>query len=438
MEEKKQKKNLILKFIIKDWLKYIEKLKKEIKMKILYVNNFFTEYGGAEKTMYNESLLLEDKDVKTFFFATDKQPYLKKNYLYSKYFPQFINYKKFGIFNLFKLFYNIEAQKKLNKLLIQIKPDLVRCCNVYYQLTPSILKVCKQNKIPVVMSIHDCRLFCPSGNLMIKNNEYCKDLLCMNKSPMYCMKNLCKNNKFVPSSIVTLEYMFNKFFRLYENVDFYICQSQAMLELAAKSGISRNKIFLLNTFLSDNYFEQPAVYEKNSYFLYIGRISAEKGVDILINAMKNIPEIPIHIVGTGPDENYYKNLAKKYNLHNIKFMGYKSGHDLEEEYKNCIATVLPCNWFENFPRSVLESFAYGKPSIASRIGGIPEIIDEEINGFTFEVGNTELLTMYMKKLFYDKKLSVKMGQNARLKAETQYNSKVYLEKIFNIYNSIIG
>ena len=282
--------------------------------KILYINNFFSNYGGAEKTMYNEALLLRNKGIETFFFATDKQTYFEKDYLYSKYFPKFINYRELGkltsLLNFFRPFYNVEAEKKLDKLLKQIKPDIVRCCNIYYHLTPSVLKACKKNKIPVAMSIHDCRLFCPSGNLMIKNREYCNNLLCMTKNPMHCIKNLCKNNKFIPSLIVTLEHIYNKVFKFYENVNSYICQSEAMLELAVKSGINKNKLFLLNTFLSDSYFEQSPVYENNSYFLYIGRISGEKGIDILINAMKNIPEIPVHIVGTGSDEEYYKNFVQ--------------------------------------------------------------------------------------------------------------------------------
>jgi glycosyltransferase involved in cell wall biosynthesis len=406
--------------------------------KILYINNFFSNYGGAEKTMYNEALLLRSEGIETFFFATDKQPYFEKNYEYSKYFPEFIDYRKqFCGLNFFRALYNFEAEKKLNNFLKQIKPDIVRCCNIYYHLTPSVLRACRKNKIPVFMSIHDCRLFCPSGNLMIKNSEYCNNLLCMTKNPMHCIKNLCKNNKFIPSFVVTLEYIFNKFFKFYENVDVFLCQSEAMLELAVKSGISEDKLFLINNFLPDNLFEQTIMYENNSYFLYIGRISKEKGLDVLINAMKNIPEIPVHIVGSGDEEEYYKNLVKKNNLNNIKFTGYKSGTELEEEYKNCIATILPCNWFENFPRSVLESFTCGKPTIASQIGGIPEIIDNGINGFTFEVGNSELLAKYIKKMFYDKKLSKKMGENARKKAKEKYNYKIYLDRILKIYNSAL-
>lgn len=410
--------------------------------KILYINNFFSNYGGAEKTMYNEAMLLKSMGVKTYFFATNKQTYFEKDYKYSKFFPKYVNYRELGLLKsflcLFKPFYNVEAEKKLDRLLKNVKPDIIRCCNIRYHLTPSVLKVCGANNIPVIMSIHDCRLFCPSGNLMVGNRKYCEKLLCVKDNPIHCVINLCKQDKLLPSVIVSLEHLFNKACGFHDSIDAYICQSEAMLELAVKSGISRDKLFLLNTFISNDDFAKRPVYENNSYFLYIGRISKEKGIDVFINAMRSLPEIPVHIIGTGPEEEYYREFVRKNNLHNIKFMGYKSGQELEDEYTNCIATVLPCVWFENFPRSILESFAYGKPAIATKIGGIQEIIDHGTNGFTFDVGNAEMLAKYIKQMFYDKELSRILGQNARQKAEKKYNSKVYSERVMDIYNSVLN
>jgi glycosyltransferase involved in cell wall biosynthesis len=273
---------------------------------------------------------------------------------------------------------------------------------------------------------------------MLGNRKCCEKLLCVKENPLHCVINLCKQDKLIPSVIVALEHLFNKACGFHDSIDAYICQSEAMLELAAESGISRDKLFLLNTFIPDEDFAKRPVYENNSYFLYIGRISKEKGIDIFINAMKSLPEIPVHIIGTGPEEEYYKEFVRKNNLHNIKFMGYKSGQELEEEYTNCIATVLPCVWFENFPRSILESFAYGKPAIATKIGGIQEIIDQGLNGFTFDVGNAEMLAKYIKQMFYNKEFSEILGQNARQKAEKKYNSKVYSERVMEIYNTVLN
>ncbi|NLF82667.1 MAG: glycosyltransferase family 4 protein, partial [Candidatus Gastranaerophilales bacterium] len=117
--------------------------------KILYINNFFSSYGGAEKTMYNEAKLLKSLGIETYFFATDKQTYFEKDYKYAEFFPKYVNYRELGILKsflcLFKPFYNVEAEKKLDSLLKIVKPDIIRCCNVRYHLTPSVLKVCREN-----------------------------------------------------------------------------------------------------------------------------------------------------------------------------------------------------------------------------------------------------------------------------------------------------
>jgi glycosyltransferase involved in cell wall biosynthesis len=222
-------------------------------------------------------------------------------------------------------------------------------------------------------------------------------------------------------------------------VDAVLCPSKAIAELAARGGVKREKLYHINNFIDENTKNNQLQENKQDYFLYVGRIDSEKGINYLIDAMKTLQkDISLHIVGSGTEEEYYKRLAEENNLDNIKFLGYKSGIELEEEYKNCIATILPCNWFENFPRSILESFFYGKPSIASKVGGIPEMIDNGKNGFIFEAGQANKLSELIKAMYSDKELSAKMGENARIKADREYNADDYANKVIDIYRQIIN
>ena len=150
-----------------------------------------------------------------------------------------------------------------------------------------------------------------------------------------------------------------------------------MHDLTIKSGVHKNKVIAISNYVSDSLFETVPTYNHTGYFLYAGRLSQEKGLSYLIEAVKKNPEIKLRIAGTGPEENKLRELAK--NLNNVEFIGYRSGEEIKKEFENCIATVLPCNWFENCPNSLLESLVYGKPIIASRIGGIPEIVEEREN-----------------------------------------------------------
>lgn len=197
-------------------------------------------------------------------------------------------------------------------------------------------------------------------------------------------------------------------------------------------------MFLNNNFVDDSKFDIKPVFENKGYFLYVGRLSKEKGCHYLLEAMSKLDDkVELHIVGYGNEEENLKEQAKKLNLKNVHFLGFRTGSELEEEFKNCIATILPCNWFESFGLTIVESFVYGKPAIASKVGGIPELVENNETGIVFEPGNVEELTLAINRLSTNPELAVQMGQKARIKAETLYRQDLYYSKLIEIYNSAI-
>ena len=140
--------------------------------------------------------------------------------------------------------------------------------------------------------------------------------------------------------------------------------------------------------------------------------------------------------GNGPKEEELKKLAYDNNL-NVKFLGYMSREKLLEEYKNCIAGIHPCNWFENFPTSNMEFFALGKPVIGSEMGGIPEQVEHGVTGFLFEPKNVDELTENILKLYNNPDLAIQMGKNAKQKAINHYCKDRYYKEILQIYESLI-
>lgn len=412
-------------------------------MRILFVNNFFGPFGGAELSTYltYEELRKDGHDV--FFFATDRKPFFEENYKSSEFFPKHTDYDDplplaEKILNLPKIFYNIDVQQKFEIVLKRTKPDIVHCGNIHYHLTPSILDSCRKHNIPVVLTIRDVRLMCPAGTLMLRGDKYCEQELCIKDSPLHCIKHRCYEKSMIKSFLVTAEFYFRKLHKLYDSVDTFIAPSQAMFELAIRSGIPKKKLTVLNNFIDDSFLNIKPRYDSNPYFLYVGRLSKEKGVSLLIRAMANLPrEASLHIVGEGPDEVFLKELTLKNGLTNVFFKGYKQGDALLEEYQGALASIVPSNWFENFSRTVIESIALGKPVVGSDVGGIQEVIEHNVNGFIFERGNLEALTIHLKRIHENPAVAIEMGKNAKEKAIEKYNSNIYFTRIIDIYNQAL-
>lgn len=409
-------------------------------MNILFINNFFAEFGGAEKIMLKEAEFMENEGHEVHYFSVGKKPYFK-DYEYSKFFPDFLDYRKLSKFqaltNIFRPFYNKNSAKNLDNLLKTVKPDIVHIHNIHYHLTPSVLKIIYKHKIPTVMTLHDIRMFCPSGTLAQGSGKICNEKFCIKKNPAYCLINKCKNNNIKETAIALAEYIFSKSLGFYNGIDKFITPSKALYELARESGIQENRLEHINNFIDESYFESSPLYSDKGYFLYAGRLSREKGVHFLLKAMKILPEARLKIAGTGTQEQELKQLAQNLNLNNVEFLGNLDKKQLMETYNGCISTVLPCNWFEIFGLTLAESLSLGKPVIASNLGAIPEIIEDGKTGIVIKPAKPEKIAESIKKLIQNRELVYEMGKNGRKKAEELYTPQLHFEKLLNLYKELL-
>jgi len=416
-------------------------------MKILLVNNFFAPEGGAELSTFLTYQLLQQQGHEVAFFATNRQPYFIPDYPYARYFPEYRDYDELDgtadkVKNLPRMFYNGDAEKQMDAMLTDFKPDVVHCNNIYYHLTPAILKACKRHRVPVLMTLRDVRLMCPAGTLKRGDGQYCAEELCVTGSAAHCIINKCYGNNLANSVVVTTEYYFRKLHGLYDTVTTFIAPSQAICDLAVRSGIAPERMTVINNFIDDNFFAQPAPTVPGDYFLFVGRLSREKGVLDLLDAMARLKPtaqgLPtLHIVGQGPEEQEIKRKTEELGLNNVVFRGFMTGPAIQEAYRNCLASLVPSNWFENFSRTVIESCAFGKPVIGSRIGGIQEVVEHEANGLLFTPGNVPELAACLQRIADNPAWAVELGQRARQKAEAHYNSRVYLEKTIAAYQQAL-
>ena len=393
--------------------------------------------AGTEVISTGTFNILKKQGHDVYYYAFDKKPYYIENYEYSKYFPEdnmsTISYLK----NPLKYYWNYEAAKNLEKYIDEIKPEII---HIHSLMSPSILNVCKKKNIPAVMTIHMMPSPCPATKFLYKNKEICKDFKCKNGNYWNCIFNKCGNNSIERSVRKSLlSYIYDKT-DAYSDIKYFICPSNALRDYVKLSNITqdKDKIITINNFLTDEELKTIPNYSNKGYFLYLGRLSKEKGLNYLLEAVKDLPrEIKLKIVGTGEEEKSLKQYAKENNLNNDEFVGFKNREEIKEYYQSCIATILPCNWFEIFGMTNIESFINGKPVIASNIGGIPETIEHNINGLLFEPANIEQLKDCILRYWNNIELVKEHGKNAHQKAKIHYTEERYYEELMQVYKNIL-
>jgi len=360
-------------------------------MKILQVNKFLYPKGGADKyclTLISELEKL-DNTVVPFGMADSRN----LSSVWSDYFSENIDYHKSG--NRFKivsrLIWNQEAALKFAKLLDETKPDLIHAHNIYHQLSPSILIEAKKRQIPVVMTLHDYKLVCPNY-LLFTHGKHCER--CLSGNYLNCLTHNCYYS-YTRSGLASLEsFLHNKLWHSYrDNVDLFIAPSNYLKQIMIKAGWAENKITVLIN-------PAPSYSPKTdgTRLLYMGRLSVEKGVNILIEALKLTNEY-LDIAGQGPDEAKLKLLTKELQLENrVTFHGQLLGDALEKLKREAKAIILPSIWAENMSLVLLESLAYDKLIIASNSGGTPELIEDNKTGFLFPPGNISVLAKKINDL----------------------------------------
>lgn len=172
---------------------------------------------------------------------------------------------------------------------------------------------------------------------------------------------------------------------------------------------------------------------KGDYVLFFGNISEQKGLSLFIELARKLPNINFKIAGEGSDESFFKNKVKLYKLKNVSFLGFLSSKKLQKVISESRFTVVPSLWYENQPYSVLESFALAKPVVASKIGGIPEIVEDDKDGILFKPGNLEECVEKVSSLWANPKLVKKMGIYAQQKAEKDFSPDEHCNKLLKIY-----
>lgn len=391
-------------------------------MKILQINNNHYRAGGAETVYFNTISLLRKYGHEVISFSRKSSQAIKTNE--NEYFVDFNT-------NLFSRFYYKSAVRELNKVLDKDKPDIVHIHRVIGGITFSILPLLKKYEVPVVMTIHDFRMLCPVTAFMNKSGDICEK--CLGGKYFNCIIQNCSPEGVLRSISITAESYLRDLFIPYEKyVDQFIFVSD----------FSKNKFFEVNNNLRDKSlrlynFTEKFQFRVNSgkYFLYLGRLSREKGIYTLLSAFNSLPQINIKIIGDGE----LKSAIERYKLKNVELLGYKEGDELNELINHASFVIIPSECYENNPMSIIESFAHGKPVIGTNVGGIPEIVEENKTGFLYAPKDHNSLA---KKIILADQLSKdeysKMSSNAYNYAIEHFSPEKHYKNLLDVYERVLS
>lgn len=413
-------------------------------MKVLLINKFYHDKGkagGVGRHILELQKMLERNGHEVVPFAMREKETVPNNYL--EFFPKDfdlgeIRFSLKGLKSIPKIFYNREAIRKLEKLIQKTKPDIVHIHNIYHHLSPAILPILKKHGIPIAMTVHDYKLVCPNY-LMFNKGKICEK--CSGGRYYKCFTNKCVKNSYAASLVLTLEAYFVKFKRYYDNVDIFFAPSRFMRDILIKNGFNGDKVkYLPNFFESANFNTKSGNAENEKYFLYFGRLSKEKGVDVLIKSLQyiDLKDYKLKIAGSGDEKEDLERLTSDLILKDkVEFTGYKSGEDLQKLISGAAFVVLPSIWYENAPYSILEAYALGKPIIGARIGGIPELVRDKETGLLFEAGNEKDLAGKIQFILDNQGSVSKLGKNAKSFLENRFGSEKYFQELTNAYTRLI-
>lgn len=403
-------------------------------MNVAVINNYYYLRGGSERVLFAEKQLLEENDVEVVPFsrAHPKNEHSK----YADYFLPIIDYENLSVLKkmwfALNIIYNNRIGRTFMRLLEEIQPHIIHAHNIYGGLTTSIIDAAQKKGIPVVMTVHDYKLICPSY-LSLNHGIVCED--CRNGRFYHCLLNRCHKNTLFASTVYTAESYYNKWLRKYDSIRFLICPSRFLQSKLLDNGFSPERLIYLPNFIDFRSF-MPS-YDVGDYLLYVGRLSKEKGVMTLLKAVKK-SNMQVKIIGDGPMKAELVAFVRDNKMSHVTFKGYKSGEELKELYQNAAFLVIPSEWYENAPMTILEAFAYGKPVIGSRIGGIPEMIEPNKTGMLFEVGNIDQLDECVQKLWSNKTMISNMGFDARNKVEMEFSSQKHVHSLLEIYRRALN
>lgn len=382
-------------------------------MKILQIHNFYRIRAGECAVVAAERELLERHGHEVTGFYRDNRETEHYSILRKA-------------VSLVQIPRNLGVARELSALLQSYRPDVAHVHNVFPLLSPSIYGVLKTFRVPVVQTMHNFRFLCPNAIFFVRG-AVCEE--CQTRGFLSAVRKRCVQR----DPLASLAYAVAvgsawRFGLLPDGIDRYVALNQFSKDKLMNAGVPAERIEICGNFIEAR---ASNLMPKQRYVLYLGRLDAEKGLRTLLRAWGQVRGLTLRIAGTGPLEREIREAAAKSTT--IEFVGFVKGAEKERLVREALCMVVPSEWYENFPMSVLESLSLGTPVVASRIGGLPEMIDPGETGLLFTPGHAEELARCLMWFAERIHASERLGANAMSRARERHGPETHYARLMNIY-----
>src|ERR1700690_3737600 len=404
-----------------------------VTMRILYCNKYDYPFSGTETYLFDLIHRMEERGHETALFSMDHgqtPAFTGRAYRIPR-----INFKdpSAGFFKKISMaahaVYSPSARGAMRHCLADFSPDLAHVRGIYHHLSPSILWELKRQGVPVLYHLNDFKILCPTYNF-VADGHPCER--CSHGAFRHAVTKGCYTGPPSSAMVLAAEAYFHKWLQTYERcVDMFLAPSEFVRDKLMAGGFAAQRIEVLPHFqaLPDN--EQLTTDE--GYLLYFGRLSPEKGAKELLHAMAQLPHIPLVIAGEGPERPALESLAAELNLKHVLFAGMVHGEKLQKLIAGCSFSVFPSHAYETLGKSILESYAWGRPVIATDLGSRREFVEHGVTGLLYTDGDREQLAHSIEFMFDHPDLVEKMGAAGRNRARAKHAPDRHLEKLFELY-----
>jgi len=405
-------------------------------MKILIVNKFYDLRGGTERVMFDLRDGLTARGHEVFPFSmrdarNEPSPW-------SRYFTPSRDYDAPGLITKLRqawwTVHDQQARRCLEELLEQRRPDVAHLHNIYHQLSPSILEPLTRRGIPVVMTLHDYKLACPSYTLF-RDGKPCEKCVRLHV-PFWCAVHSCSRESRAESIVLSIESSVHRVRHVYERgVNRFVCPSHTMAEVMRRRGISAAQLAVIPNAPKELGETEPwGARSSEPSVLYAGRLSPEKGVEVLISAARRTPGVRVRIAGDGPSAASLRELAA--GLSWVEFLGKLDPPALRRERAAAWVCAVPSICTENAPLTVLESFAAGRGALVSDRGGLKEMVDES-TGRRVEAGSHEAWRAALASLGSEEQSWNERGAEARRRVERDFSFQRVLDGYEALFEDLV-
>ena len=327
-----------------------------------------------------------------------------------------------------RMLWSTSAARGIAEVLDDFRPDVVHLHNIYHQLSPSILRPVTKRGIPVVMTVHDYSLACPTYNFM-SHGEICE--ACLGGHFSQAVRNRCQGGSLTASIAAAADLALHSRLDSYGGIDLFVCPSRFMEAKLTEAGVYPQKLRWLHHFVQ---LDQPPKTEPGHGIVFVGRLSGEKGVDILLRAFADLPStVELDVIGDGPDRVRLTALAHEVAPGRVRFHGRQPADEVARRLRGAAVCVVPSRWYENQPLVVLEAYTAGTAVVGTDIGGLTELIQPGKTGELFRLGSSADLAAKIARLVDDPETAHGMGAAGRAWVSENFSPEVHLTGLDDIY-----